>query len=48
MVFRSKLVSSKGVPYNEALKLNRLCLDNESFDIVVKNVAGRGYNKKND
>ena len=30
---------NKGTPYNQALKLDRICPENGSFDIVVQNVA---------
>ena len=40
----------KGIPYSQALRLNRICSDNESFDKRCNNLEGwlmeRGYNGK--
>ena len=40
----------KGVPYSQALRLNRICSDNESFDKRCNDLKGwlmeRGYNGK--
>ena len=40
----------KGIPYSQALRLNRICSDNESFDKHRNDVEGwlmeRGYNGK--
>ena len=40
----------KGIPYSQALRLNRICSDNESFDKRCNDLEGwlmeRGYNGK--
>ena len=40
----------KGIPYSQALRLNRICSDNESFDKHCSDLEGwfkeRGYNGK--
>ena len=40
----------KRIPYNQALRLNRICSDNESFDNRCNDLEGwlmeRGYNGK--
>ena len=40
----------KGIPYSQALRLNRICSDNESFDKRCSDLEGwfmeRGYNGK--
>ena len=40
----------KGIPYSQALRLNRICSDNESFDKCCNDLEGwlmeRGYNRK--
>ena len=40
----------KGIPYSQALGLNRICPDNESFDKRCNDLEGwlmeRGYNRK--
>ena len=40
----------KGIPYSQALRLNRICSDNESFDKSCNDLEGwlmeRGYNGK--
>ena len=40
----------KGIPYSKALRLNRICSDNESFDKRCNDLEGRlnerGYNGK--
>ena len=40
----------KGIPYSQALRLNRICSDNESFDKCCNDLEGwlmeRGYNGK--
>ena len=40
----------KGIPYSQALRLNRICSDNESFDKRCNNLEGwlmeRKYNLK--
>ena len=40
----------KRIPYNQALRLNRICSDNETFDRryneFEKGLMGRGYNEK--
>ena len=40
----------RGIPYSQALRLNRICSDNESFDKRCNNLEGwlmeRGYNGK--
>ena len=40
----------KGIPYSQALRLNRICSDNESFDKSRNDLEGwlmeRGYNGK--
>ena len=40
----------KGIPYSQALRLNRICSDNESFDKRCNHLEGwfmkRGYNGK--
>ena len=42
----------KGIPYSQAIRLNRICSDNESFDKRCSDLEGwlieRGYNEKND
>ena len=41
---------NKGIPYSQALRLNRICSDNESFDKRCNDLEGwlmeRGYNGK--
>ena len=40
----------KGIPYSQALRINRICSDNESFDKRCNDLEGwlmeRGYNGK--
>ena len=40
----------KGIPYSQALRLNRICSDNKSFDKYCNDLEGwlmeRGYNGK--
>ena len=42
--------SKKGIPYSQALRLNRICLDNKNFDRrfhdLKKWLMERGYDKK--